>query len=172
MAPDPGRRAFLRGKISRSGVSALRPPWAALDRFTEMCERCDDCIRACPEHVIFRGDGGFPEVDFNRGECTFCGKCADACGAGLFPGGDRDIESAWRLSVAIDASSCLSMNAVVCRICGDRCEPEAIRFELRTGAMSIPKIDEASCSGCGACQFGCPVNAVTIGYRTAEARVA
>ncbi len=64
------------------------------------------------------------------------------------------------------------MNGVVCRICGDRCETEAIRFRLKTGAVSIPEIDDALCTGCGACQFGCPVDAVTIRYQAAGARAA
>ena len=172
MTPDLHRRAFLRGKSSEDGLSALRPPWTMLDLFADQCTRCDDCIAACPERIISRGDGGFPEVSFRRGECTFCGECADVCRAGVFQPEARNVESAWTLSVAINASSCLSMNAVVCRICGDRCEPEAIRFQLRTGAVSVPQVDEALCTGCGACQFSCPVDAVAIGYRRSTEQVA
>ena len=32
--------------------------------------------------VAFVGDGGFPEVDFQRGPCTFCEACREACPSG------------------------------------------------------------------------------------------
>jgi len=55
----------------------------SLDRrareIVDRCTRCGACAAACPETIITAGDGGFPAVDFHRGECTFCGACADAC---------------------------------------------------------------------------------------------
>jgi len=161
--PDPGRRALLRGRPSFNSSEAIRPPWAVdADRFIDICERCHDCIDVCPESIIKRGDGGFPEVDFQRGECTFCEKCAQVCSVAAFEPAPRDIEGAWHLVPSVRSSVCLSLNAVTCRVCGDRCEADAIRFRLHTGAMAEPLVDVDRCSGCGACVFSCPVGAISI----------
>ena len=136
-------------------------------RFIESCERCDDCITACPENILVRGDGGFPEVNFKLGECTFCTQCAQSCQAGSIQNFYSNLHSdsssnrysiaakAWNLDVSI-SSKCLSLNAVVCRACGDNCEPQAIRFQLKVGGISEPQITAEDCTGCGACPFCLP----------------
>ena len=170
---DLSRRAFLRGKPPKVASNAIRPPWTIeASKFVEQCTRCDECISLCPEKILFRGDGGYPEVDFKRGECTFCAKCADACKAGAFHCFKSDTphdicadpNKAWNLDVTIN-SNCLSINAVVCRACGDSCYEQAIRFKLQVGGVSIPIIDDDSCTGCGECLSICPKNAVSIKNR-------
>lgn len=161
-SPDMSRRAFLRGRSPRFSPSGIRPPWAMpLAAFVAACTRCDDCIHVCPQHILQRGDGGFPEASFKRGECTFCGECAAACQAGAFSPDARHPHNAWNLVVSI-TPACLSLNGVVCRVCGDHCDANAIRFQLQARAVAVPHISSASCTGCGACQAVCPVNAVTI----------
>ena len=177
-APDMSRRFFLRGKVAASAPLVVRPPWALPEaRFTEQCKRCDDCIDACPEKIIVQGDGGFPEVNFKLGECTFCARCAESCEAGAFHYFDagnsisrsddqqHDIcakpANAWDLVVAI-RPNCLAMNAIVCRACGDNCEEQAIRFQLKPGGVSEPIISQEECTGCGACVAVCPVDSVSI----------
>lgn len=166
--PDRSRRFFLRGKIAAPPPSAVRPPWAGVESaFLERCARCDDCIGSCPENILIRGDGGYPEVNFKRGECTFCGTCVDRCktSALSFPMYADEPEKlrrdAWDLEVNF-ASNCLSLNAVVCRACGDNCEPRAIRFQLKTGGIAEPHLSLADCTGCGACASICPVDAILI----------
>ncbi|MGB5251654.1 MAG: 4Fe-4S dicluster domain-containing protein, partial [Sedimenticolaceae bacterium] len=75
---NAARRAFLKRSIGPTRIDH-HMPWAVA-AFCDLCRRCDDCIRACEESVVVRGDGGFPTVDFNRGGCSFCGACAHACG--------------------------------------------------------------------------------------------
>lgn len=160
--PEASRRAFLRGRNPSLSTSAIRPPWSLPGgEFTHLCERCNTCIDSCPEYILLRGDGGFPEVDFERGECTFCGKCAEACEADAFNQGAHTPDNAWKLDVEVK-SSCLSMNSIVCRSCFDYCDVRAIHFRLISGAVAIPDIDAGRCTGCGACLFACPVNAVSI----------
>lgn len=167
---DLKRRAFLRGRSPRIEPDTIRPPWAlGASLFTEKCTRCDECIKACPEKIIGRGDGGYPEINFKKGECTFCAKCFDACEMGAFISlpvgkeGASSIQSAkpWRLEVNI-TSKCLSLNAVVCRTCGDNCDEQAINFKLQLGGISEPQVELDDCTGCGACVPVCPVNAVQI----------
>ncbi len=74
------RRSFLRGGLGESralSTGRSRPPWTDAS-FTEVCVRCGDCIDACPENILFKGDGGFPQIRFENEGCTFC---QDACEA-------------------------------------------------------------------------------------------
>lgn len=163
------RRQFLRGDVRGARVP-LRPPWV-LDEpeFLNRCTRCDDCARVCPASVIRRGSGGYPVVTFERGPCTFCGDCAAVCKAGAF----REARGT-RLDAfthrAVITSTCLAVNGVVCRTCGDHCDARAIRFRLAVGGRSHPLVDAARCNGCGACVGACPAGAVTMQVSvTAEA---
>ncbi len=162
------RRAFLKGRSPKYNPDAIYPPWSIeASRFVEKCERCDKCIEACPGKILVCGDGGFPEVDFRRGECTFCGDCVAACEADAFNPGEHNESNAWSILPRI-ANSCLSMNAITCRSCGDNCDVEAIRFHLQVGGIAIPVIDSDQCNGCGACLYVCPENSVTMRRKPAS----
>ncbi|MDI6748335.1 MAG: ferredoxin-type protein NapF [Rhodocyclaceae bacterium] len=154
------RRSFFR---ARSLVRhCLRPPWAQAEAvFLATCTRCDACIDVCPSRIVVRGDGGFPEVDFLRGEheCSFCRACVDACAPKALH--DRSGGVAWQYVAAIGAS-CLARDGVVCRSCGDICQPGAIRFRPQVGQAARPEVDLSICTGCGACVAPCPSRAVRI----------
>jgi ferredoxin-type protein NapF len=155
-APDPARRALLRGRVP--GPLPMRPPWARTERFTELCTRCLHCATACPEHIILRGDGGFPELDFTRGACTFCGACAAACPEPIF---EARSTVPWRAQAAID-KTCLATRGIVCRTCRDECPEDAVRFELALGGVARPHVLDDRCNGCGACVAACPADAIRI----------
>ncbi len=169
--PDLSRRSFLRGNVvTPKEISPLRPPWAIKEKaFIEKCTRCDDCIQVCPEKILVQGDAGFPTVDFKRGECTFCFECAKACQTGALSqqlaesSSKKRVANAWQLDVRFN-HKCLSMNAVVCRVCGECCDAEAINFKLKVGGISEPQIALDDCTGCGACLSVCPVDAVDISF--------
>jgi ferredoxin-type protein NapF len=114
--------------------------------------------------VITRGSGGFPEVHFAAGECTFCGKCAEVCKPRAL---DSGITPPWDLRAAI-TTACLALNRVICRTCGESCEAGAIRFRLAPGGVAQPVVDTTSCNGCGHCVAGCPVNAIVVRGRNPE----
>ncbi len=159
--PEISRRQFLHGDV-RGTTQPLRPPWALSEaQFIETCERCDECISACPEKILRRGSGGYPEVTFAAGGCTFCGDCAKACEYGVLRFEDDPQQMPWRLAVAIGAS-CLSLNGTVCRSCGEVCEDRAIRFKLEVGGIARPLLDAAECNGCGQCVSVCPVGSIRI----------
>jgi len=151
---NTARRAFFRGSAVR--IEHL-VPWA-VDAFEDVCQRCDDCIRACEESILIAGDGGFPTVDFRRGACTFCGACADACRHAAL---DRRISPPWRLLATI-GDACLSAKGVTCRSCGDACDQQAIRFQLQTGGRALASLDPSRCNGCGDCVATCPVQVIQI----------
>ncbi|WP_107850325.1 ferredoxin-type protein NapF [Oceanimonas marisflavi] len=153
---DPSRRRLL----TRHRADARpRLPWAVEgNAFTDACSRCNRCLEACETRIIVRGDGGFPQVDFRHGECTFCYRCAEACPEPLFR--DRS-EPAWSLTAHI-GEGCLAYRNIECRSCGDVCEPQALRFRLQPGGVALPELARDLCSGCGACVSLCPVSAITM----------
>lgn len=155
---DPShRRNFLRGQFAR-GQGPLRPPWALGEAaFLERCTRCGDCARACPTGIIVMCDSGYPAVDFQRGECRFCGDCVTVCAPGAL---QRDAERPpWTIRARL-GESCLAARRIECRVCGEQCDAQAIRFPPRAGGPPLPEIDVSRCAGCGACIAPCPVGAL------------
>lgn len=151
------RRGFLRARVKTANV--LRPPWATAERlFTSRCTRCNDCVDACETHIVVRGDGGFPEVDFSRGECTFCRACVASCHPQAL---QRRDGPPWHILPEMK-DACLARRDVVCRSCGDVCEAGAIRFHPRLGGASLPEVERTACTGCGACVGACPTQAISI----------
>lgn len=104
------------------------------------------------------GDGGFPSIAFNLGECTFCYECALACPENLF---QKPIQTPWD-QVAHFSDDCLANKRVECRTCGDACDEVAIGFKLQFGGVASPQLDEELCTGCGACVAICPTQAIKI----------
>lgn len=160
---SPTRRAFLRGR-PRVDLP-LRPPWA-LDEtaFLNTCNGCGDCISACPEHVLARGDGDYPTFDPSLGECLFCEDCVTACEPGALSTTHRD--RPWHVTAAI-APSCLAKNGVTCFSCRDACGEAAILFRPARGG-AVPELDVSRCTGCGACVSPCPVSAITLSAAEAD----
>ena len=134
----------------------MRPPGAqAGDTFYDLCTKCDECIKDCPEAIIIRDADGLPEVNLNLGECTFCGICASVCEPGaILPADGWN----WR---AQPNSACLSLQGVTCRTCEDQCEQKAIRFRPQVGGRADITFDSDLCVGCGACAAACPVDAIS-----------
>lgn len=162
---DPSRAQFLQGNFG-AVRSVTRPPWALDEgRFIDACTRCGDCVGACPEKIIQTGRGGFPIINFARGECTFCGDCAAKCKSGAL--GKNAQAAPWSVRASI-APSCLALQQVVCRSCGEACPSGAIRFRISLGSVARPQVDAAACTGCGACHGPCPVGAVAIGELAVE----
>lgn len=154
------RRSVLKAKFS-STQQSIRLPWVRSELvFTDNCSRCYDCIAACPEKILVKGDGGFPEINFNKGECTFCTDCVTSCSEDLFHSLD---EEPWVLKAEI-TEDCLAKKKVICLVCKEQCEIEAISFIPQVGGVSEPILSTETCSGCGACAKPCPTNAIIFNY--------
>lgn len=57
---------------------------------------------------------------------------------------------------------CFAQRAILCRSCGEHCEPQAIRFRLSPGGRSLPVIDDDRCNACNECVRVCPAQAVSL----------
>lgn len=151
------RRDFLRGR--RRPRALFRPPWAGDEAlFSSLCSRCDACIPACPEGIVYRGDGGYPELEFGDGGCSFCRECLRACETGaLVDDGGRPWS--WLASIG---EQCLATRGITCRSCGDACQAAAIRFRPVLGGRSEVELDPHRCNGCGDCIRVCPEGVIEL----------
>ena len=162
MDQNLSRSALLRGQW-RSAKPPRRPPWALVDEaaFAAACTpSCGGrCVEACPENILTLARDGRPQIQFKRGECTFCAACVDICPSGaLTRQGDTE---PWSLTARI-AETCLSIAGVTGRSCGDACGEDAIGFQLGLNGTARPTVDGETCTGCGACVRPCPVDAITM----------
>ncbi len=178
------RMQLLRGDLKGKN-NPFRPPWAIPEEyFVDYCTRCDKCIDACFDELIVKGRGGFPQMDFKRGGCDFCEDCLNVCETGaikkipltnIIPDNiisDNREESSesssesylppWHIKANIDLTNCLSMNATICRSCGESCDDKAIKFDLKLGGIAEPILNMEQCTGCGACFSVCPVQVITL----------
>lgn len=148
------RRRFLRSLGGRA--PAKRPPWTGPE-LSEHCTRCDACIDACPERVLFRGDGGYPEIHFANDGCSLCAECVDACPEPVFD--QQRVAFPW---FAQSNTHCLTLAKIHCQACQDACEWQAIRFPAAIGRPPQPQFDREACTGCGACLAVCPNQAIDL----------
>ena len=58
--------------------------------------------------------------------------------------------------------ACVEPRGVMCRRCGDECEPRAISFRLASAGRAQVRIDAGACTGCGDCLAICPVGAIEL----------
>jgi ferredoxin-type protein NapF len=166
------RRQFLRGDY-KNKHSSIRPPGAgSTDVFLSLCNRCDACIHACPNALLYRDDGGFPAIRFSGAECEFCGACARACGRdalfdlSLASTDDRAVLWPWRAEIT---ERCLSSRGIACGSCAEQCGYGALNLVYHAGPIPIPVIDAMRCSGCGACIAVCPEQAINLVWPAATA---
>jgi ferredoxin len=64
--------------------------------------------------------------------------------------------------VALDEVHALDDDAALLEEEAHLCEARAIAFPPRLGGCSLPQIDPARCTGCGACVAPCPTAAIEI----------
>jgi ferredoxin-type protein NapF len=151
------RTQFLRGDFG-GRRRPIRPPWSIAEAdFIRVCTRCDACSQACPQSILSSGRGGYPQVDFRRAECSFCGACVRVCAPqALSP----EVQPAWAIRAAVQPG-CVCAQGVVCGSCVDACAPRAIRMVVDRRGIGRPVIDSALCNGCGGCIAVCPPAAIT-----------
>jgi len=166
-------------------ANLIRPPGSTDEqRFLERCIRCGQCMRVCPNNALHptlleSGLEGLwtpiliARIGYCEPTCTLCGQ---VCPTGAIleltqveKVGDQDTPPNSIGTAFIDRGRCLPWAmATPCIVCEEWCptSPKAIYLkeevvtnrEGREVTVKKPFVDPALCTGCGACEFACPVN--------------
>ncbi|UCD17952.1 MAG: 4Fe-4S dicluster domain-containing protein, partial [Candidatus Zixiibacteriota bacterium] len=162
----------------------IRPPGAVIeDDFLARCIRCGQCMRVCPNnalHPTFMESGlegiwspiMIPRVGYCEPTCVLCGQ---VCPTGAIleltlqeKVGDNQIPPNRVGTAFIDKGRCLpwAMDRP-CIVCEEWCptSPKAVYLKEATDhdrngreiQLKYPYVDPDLCTGCGACEYACPV---------------
>ncbi|MEX2215725.1 MAG: 4Fe-4S binding protein [Phycisphaeraceae bacterium] len=159
----------------------VRPPGSVPEQeFLQMCIRCGECFKACPNDVLQplgfeQGMEGLwsPHVVADFAGCEVsCNNCGQVCPTGAIRALSMPEKKAARMGLAIvNESTCLPYaGREACQLCVDECVAagyDAIEF-IRTGTrvdeqgnpiegtgFISPIVREDKCVGCGLCQTRC-----------------
>jgi ferredoxin len=179
----PTRRAFLAGAAALapvvlraavplapapSPVAPVAPPGAGgTRRFLARCTACQLCVSACLTGVLRPasteyGFEGFmkPRLDFDQAYCNYdCRRCGEACPTGAIanlPLADKQLAS---IGLArFNQELCVvETEGTDCAACSEHCPTKAVETVPFRDNLRLPRVDDALCIGCGACQYACPV---------------
>lgn len=158
-------------EVSNPGIPARRhhvlPPGASSETaFKRKCVGCQLCVKACPNKVLRPSKGRDfprPEMGFDKGWCrSECVKCSEVCPAGAIRRIDIKEKKNIRTGCAVfDKQACIAANeGTHCTVCSRHCPQKAITLipldPKNPSGASIPVVDQAKCTGCGACEHLCP----------------
>jgi ferredoxin len=174
-----GAGASLVGR--QAGERPIRPPGSVPeDRFLQLCIRCGQCIKVCPNNVL--QPAGFehglsslwtPEVVADWSGCEpSCNNCGQVCPTGAVRALVLEEKQAVRIALArVDRQTCLPhVGREACQLCVDECRMagyDAIEFTRVRGEVDekgepvegsgslAPVVQEDRCVGCGLCQMRC-----------------
>jgi len=138
----------------------LRPPGAIEEvYFLSLCDKCDECIKACPENVLFRAPenlgraAGTPMFRPASKPCFLCDEfyCIKACDRSALKMAPRVKD--FSMGVArLDSSKCLAHEGKSCNYCIVFC-PLSGEAIIEAGGWPLIIADE--CVGCGQCEYHC-----------------
>ncbi|MHC4226517.1 MAG: 4Fe-4S dicluster domain-containing protein [Planctomycetota bacterium] len=188
------RRGFLAGVAgaTAAGIAVpvlvaegttlpVRPPGSVPeDKFLQLCIRCGECFKACPNNVLqpIGFDRGFdalwtPQVVADWAGCEVtCNNCGQVCPTGAIRALPPDEKRAARIALAfVNEQTCLPYaGREDCRMCVDECASagyNAIEFVRVGGEIDAdgapvegsgylaPVVLADKCVGCGLCQMRC-----------------
>jgi polyferredoxin len=162
----------------------IRPPGSLSEsEFIARCIRCGQCMRVCPNNALHptllqAGAEGIwspvliPRIGYCEPTCTLCGQ---VCPTGAIAEltltrkvGNETVPPNRIGTAFIDRGRCLPWAmAIPCIVCEEWCptSPKAIYFAEETAIdrkknevkVKRPSIDPEFCTGCGACEYACPV---------------
>ena len=168
-----GGLAAIVDKVNPQRATALVPPGAqSLRHFARHCTGCQLCVAVCPNHVLRAATGLVtlmqPEMGYERGYCRpECTRCGEVCPAGAILPVTRAEKAGLQIGRAVWTKElCIAISkGHSCDNCAQHCPTQAITMvplaaadpaSTRTPAIRIPAINDARCTGCGACEYLCP----------------
>ncbi len=149
--------------------SLIRPPGALPeDEFQARCISCGLCMKSCPTNTLQpvwfeAGLGGLfsPKILPRRGPCDpSCNVCGLVCPTGAL----RSLPPAEKKWAKVGTSNIIKHKCLAwewdreCLVCYEVCPYAAIELKrVPDAAVPVPYISQHKCSGCGACEYHCPV---------------
>ncbi|MEW5795164.1 MAG: 4Fe-4S binding protein [Candidatus Zixiibacteriota bacterium] len=183
LALVPTFRAGDAFEVNRSEF-LIRPPGSQPEEdFIGRCIRCGQCMRVCPNNALHPAllESGLEgiwtpyliaRIGYCEPSCTLCGQ---VCPTGAIREltlqqkvGDRETPPDRIGTAFVDRGRCLPWAmATPCIVCEEWCPTspkavyllEEIAIDSRGQEVKVkrPYVDAALCTGCGACEFACPV---------------
>lgn len=159
----------------------VRPPGSVPEQqFLQMCIRCGECFKACPNNVLQvegfeQGLEGLwtPLVNADWAGCeSSCNACGQVCPTGAIRELPLEEKKVARMGLAIvNEATCLPFaDREACQLCVDECDDagyEAIEFTnvhtevddegnpIADSGYLAPVVLADKCVGCGLCQTRC-----------------
>lgn len=153
------RQQFLTGDAKGLQLPQ-RPPWSVVENeFTTLCNGCGECWQQCPENILSKGRGGYPVIDFQQGECTFCQRCVEVCSSHAITSA-KNVDP-WLVELNV-SNNCITQQGIVCGTCVEQCETEAITIVHQIARVPQVKVESSLCNGCGACTSTCPTHSIRV----------
>jgi ferredoxin len=181
LAAADATKAFGANLDDPSSPRPVRPPGSVPEReFLQMCIRCGECFKACPNDVLQslgfqQGLEGLwtPYVAADWAGCeSSCNACGQVCPTGAIRALPLEEKRVCRMGLAmVNPQTCLPLaGREACQLCVDECVAagyHAIEF-TRVGTQAdeagnpiegtgflAPVVLAEKCVGCGLCQTRC-----------------
>ncbi len=171
--------AGIEPVTGKTKAAVIRPPGALQERdFLAACVRCGECMKVCIQNALQplfleKGvDAMFTPVLVPRlGYCEFnCTLCGQVCPTGAISRLPLEEKHTFVVGKAyIDRNRCLPYALdKPCIVCEEHCPipDKAIKFNSvqknlpggKSATVKQPYVVERLCTGCGICEYMCPVN--------------
>ncbi|MGD0821946.1 MAG: 4Fe-4S binding protein [Desulfomonilia bacterium] len=149
----------------------IRPPGAVSEcSFLDRCVGCGECMKTCPTNTLqpaglAAGLAGFfsPVMVPRKGPCDpTCNACGHVCPTeAIRPLILEEKRQAKVGNASITHQKCIAWEfGKPCLVCAEVCPYGAISLERVSGVpVAVPVVQENRCSGCGFCEYYCPVQA-------------
>jgi ferredoxin-type protein NapF len=174
-------------KYARNERAMRPPGALPEDQFLSACTRCAECMKVCPTNalqpaLLETGPEGIwtpilvPAIGPCAEKCTACGDVCPTEAIRPFTWQDKRYKLKLGLAV-VNQSTCIAWSGGrECVVCAEVCPYSAVVFRDKMddglpkdptrpisepgnkGRMKrVPTVDERLCTGCGICEYHCPV---------------
>ena len=164
---DGGFAHVLPKQAPEREVPITPPGSRSVKDFYRHCTGCQLCVAECPNNVL-RPSTDLehlmqPQMSYEKGFCRpECTRCSELCPAGAIEKITREEKTQYHIGTAqVNPELCLmATGESACGKCSQACPSGAIKL-VAYGENRIPAIAEEVCTGCGACEYLCPVRPIS-----------